>query len=137
MAFERTFQVSWTHLDAMGHMSNTAYLDAAVDVRFMYFTEHGFPPSEFVRLKLGPVARRDEVDYYRELRLLDKASITLRLAGLSEDASRYRFRNEVYRADGELSARITSLGGWLDLAARKLVAPPEALRRALRNLEVP
>ena len=36
---------------------------------------------------------------------------------------------------GELAARITSLGGWLDLAARKLVAPPAPLADALRALE--
>ena len=40
-------------------------------------------------------------------------------------------------ADGDLAARITSLGGWLDLAARKLVAPPEPLAAALRAASAP
>jgi acyl-CoA thioester hydrolase len=136
VSFERPFHVAWNHLDANGHMANTAYLDICVDVRFMYFTERGFPPAEFARLRLGPVVRRDEVDYYRELRLLQPIVVNLSLAGLSEDASRFRIRNEIRRGgDGELAARVTSLGGWFDLAARKLVAPPDTLAEALRSLD--
>ena len=135
MPFERTFQVSWAHLDANAHMANTAYLNVCVDVRMMYFTSQGFAATEFARLRLGPVVRRDEVDYYRELHLLDPIRVTLTLAGLSEDASRFRIRNEIYREDGQLAARVTSLAGWLDIAARKLVAPPETLANALRALD--
>jgi acyl-CoA thioester hydrolase len=135
LIFERSFHVAWAHLDANGHMANTAYLDLAVDVRFMYFTERGFPPSEFARLRLGPVVRRDECDYHRELHLLQPIRVNLLLAGISDDASRFRIRNEVRRDDGELAARITSLGGWFDLGTRKLVAPPETLADALRTLE--
>ena len=135
MPFEKTFHVSWAHLDANAHMANTAFLDIIVDVRFMYFAERGFPASEFARLRIGPVVRRDEVDYYRELHLLQPMKVNFQLAGASDDASRFRIRNEIFRHDGELAARITSLGGWFDLAARKLVAPPPALAEALRSLE--
>lgn len=134
-AFERTFHVAWAHLDANGHMANTAYLDIVVDVRFAYFASKGFPPDEFHRRRIGPVVRRDEVDYHRELRLLDAIRVNVLLAGLSEDASRFRLVNEIRREDGELAARVTSLGGWFDLAARKLVAPPTELAEALRALE--
>jgi len=34
-----------------------------------------------------------------------------------------------------LSARVTSTGGWLDLDARKLIAPPPALLAAMNSLE--
>lgn len=80
--FEARFQVAWAQLDANGHMANTAYLDVAVDVRFMYFASRGFPPAEWARLGIGPVVRRDEVDYRRELRLLDSYSVNFLLAGL-------------------------------------------------------
>jgi acyl-CoA thioester hydrolase len=135
LIFERKFHVAWAHLDANGHMANTAYLDLVVDVRFMYFTQCGFPPEEFARLRIGPVVRRDEVDYLRELRLLQPIAVTMTLDGISDDASRFRIRNEIRREDGELAARVTSLGGWFDLAARKLVAPPEKLAAAVRALE--
>lgn len=135
MAFEITTQVSWAHLDANAHMANTAYLDLAVDARFSYFASCGLPPSEFARLHIGPVVRRDEVDYLRELRLLQPVRVTMALAGLSEDGSRFRIRNEILRPDGAVAARITTTGGWFDLAARKLILPPEKLADAVRKLD--
>jgi acyl-CoA thioester hydrolase len=135
MPFEKSFHVAWAHLDANGHMANTAYLDICVDVRFSYFASQGFAPEDFAKGRIGPVVRRDEVDYYRELHLLQPIRVTLTLAGLSEDASRFRIRNEIFRDDGQVAARVTSLGGWFDLNGRKLVAPPEILATALRALE--
>ena len=135
MPFERTFMVAWEHLDTIGHMANTAYLDLAVNARFLYFESQGFPPSEFAKAGIGPVVRRDEVDYYRELRMLQSVRVSLLIGGLSADASRFRLVNEYRREDGELCARLASQGGWLDLKARKLVAPPEKLAHALHALE--
>ena len=53
--------------------------------------------------------------------------MTLSIAGLAPNASRFRLRNEFIRDDGELSCRVTSVGGWLDLRARKLIVAPRAL----------
>lgn len=132
--FSKTFHVRWGDMDFNAHMGNTAYLDACVDVRLMYFQDHGFSMRELERLRVGPVVLRDELEYFRELRLLDSVRITLELAGLSVDGSRFRLRNEFFRADGALAARVTTLGGWLDLSRRKLTAPPEELANALRLL---
>ena len=135
MSFERTLHVAWAHLDANGHMANTAYLDIVVDVRFMYFSECGFPPEEFHRLGIGPVVRRDEVDYYRELRLMQQIAINMQLAGASDDVSKFKLRHEIRREDGELCARVTTLAGIFDLGSRKLIAPPQGLADALRALD--
>ncbi|HEY2291685.1 MAG TPA: thioesterase family protein [Thermoanaerobaculia bacterium] len=132
--FSRTFHVRWGDMDFNAHMRNTAYLDTAVDVRLMYFAENGFPSSEFERLRLGPVVRRDELEYYREFHLLDPVTVTLELAGISPDGSRFRLRNDFFRQDGTLAARLTSTGGWLDLAQRRLVVPPEAITDLLKAL---
>jgi acyl-CoA thioester hydrolase len=132
--FSRTFHVRWGDMDFNAHMRNTAYLDTAVDVRLMYFAENGFPSSEFERLRLGPVVRRDELEYYREFHLLDPVTITLELAGISPDGSRFRLRNDFLRQDGTLAARLTTTGGWLDLAQRRLVVPPEVLADLLKAL---
>ena len=135
MSFERTLHVAWAHLDANGHMANTAYLDIVVDVRFMYFSECGFPPAEFHRLGIGPVVRRDEVDYYRELRLMQRMTIDMQLAGVSGDASRFKLRHDIRREDGEVAARVTTLAGIFDLGSRKLIVPPEGLAAAIRGLD--
>ncbi len=57
--------------------------------------------------------------------------MTLELAGLADDGSRFRLRQRDPEGEGRLAARITSEGGWMDLVARKLIAPPDDLREAL------
>lgn len=125
---------TWGDMDFNAHMRNTAFLDKSADLRFMFFAEHGLPIDEFLRLGIGPVVRKDEIDYFRELRLLEEIRVTISAAGLSDDGARFIIRNEFWRSDGELAARVTSAGGWLDLNARKLVVPPDALQAALRQL---
>jgi acyl-CoA thioester hydrolase len=74
------------------------------------------------------------VEYRKEVGLLQEIIVTLAIAGHSEDGSRFLLRNEILRTDGTLCAKVTSAGGWLDLAARKLIAPPEALHQAMKSL---
>jgi acyl-CoA thioester hydrolase len=123
-------------MDFNAHMRNTSYLDVSADVRMMYFQEHGFTVPDFEARKIGPAILRDELEYFRELHLLEQIRVTLRSAGLSGDGSRFIMRNEFYRlSDGSLAARVTSTGGWIDQVRRKLVAPPPELRTVLEALE--
>jgi acyl-CoA thioester hydrolase len=133
-AFSKVFHVRWGDMDFNAHMRNTAYLDLSADLRMMFFAEHGFAMREFERLRIGPVILRDELDYFKEMRLLEPLTATLALAGTSADGSRFRFRNEFLRDAGVLAARVTSLAGWLDLTARRLVPPPEPLAKVLAAL---
>jgi acyl-CoA thioester hydrolase len=132
--FEMTFHTRWGDLDSNGHMGNAAYLDVCVDVRFAFFASQGFSLSRFTELAIGPVIFKDEIEYFRELRLLDPVRITLAIAGASEDGSHFRLVNEYYRQDGRLAARLVTTGSWLDLKARKLTRPPEELAAALRAM---
>ena len=120
-SYQASFTVRWGDLDANGHMANTAYLDTCVDVRFGYFAQRGITEAEMRKYQIGPVVRRDEVDYYRELRFLEPFTVDMVLAGLSDDASRFSIQNRFLRGDGKLVARVVSTGGWLDLGARRLV----------------
>lgn len=132
--YSKALVAGWGDMDFNAHMRNTAYLDKAADVRMMFFAEHGFPMAEFSRIRIGPVIAADQIDYFKEVGLLETLSVTLGLAGLSQDGRRFRMRNEFYRQDGKLAARLTSSGLWLDLAARRPVEPPAALRAALEAL---
>lgn len=132
--FTRSFQARWGDMDFNGHMRNTAYLDVSGDVRMMYFEANGFPMRRFEELKVGPVIVRDDLEYFRELRLLEPFEVTLLLAGLTADGMRFRLRNELFDARKKLVARVTSTGGWLDLGARRLTTPPEALAALLSAL---
>jgi acyl-CoA thioester hydrolase len=132
--FSKTFHVRWGDMDFNAHMKNTAYLDLAGDVRMIYFLEHGFPMREFERLCIGPVILRDELEYFREMRLLESVKVNLTLVGVSEDTTRFCLRNEFFREDGKRAARVMSIGGWLDLTARKLTKPPAKLMEILQSL---
>jgi acyl-CoA thioester hydrolase len=132
--FETTLVVGWSDLDQNGHMRNSAFLEKSVDVRMLFFVARGFDVAAFAQLQLGPVVRTDELRYFREVGLLEQLRCTLALAGGSADRSRFMMRNEFYRADGVLAARIDTTGGWLDVATRKLVAPPAAVSAALDTL---
>jgi len=130
--YAKEFLAGWGTMDFNGHLANTAYLDLAADVRMAFFAEHGFPPSEFRRLGLGPVVRKDEVEYFREVGLHDTVTITHAVAAMSPDGARFTLENEFWAPSGERAARVRSAGGWLDLRARKLIVPPPALFAALQ-----
>ena len=131
--YEKMLIAGWADMDFNGHMRNTAYLDKAADIRMMFFAAHGFPMNEFSRLQIGPVGQKDEIVYYREVNLLDEIRVTLALAGLSQDGSRWVLRNEFFRPDSKLAASLTSAGGWLDLRARALIAPPPNLFKTMQD----
>jgi acyl-CoA thioester hydrolase len=131
--YAKQFVVGWGSTDFNGHMANTAYLNLAADVRIAFFAEHGFPPSELRRLAIGPVMRKDELEYFREVGLHDPVTVTYSILALSPDGARFVVENEFWSASGERAAVVRSTGGWLDLKARKLVAPPPALFEAFSS----
>ncbi len=132
--FEKRLIAGWGDMDFNSHMRNTGFLDKSADVRMMFFSENGFPMDEFIRRKIGPVVMKDEIEYFKEVQLLEELRVTLALAGIADDGSRFLMRNEFWRGDGKLAARVSSAGGWLDLSIRKLVAPPPALLATLHSL---
>ncbi|HEX6636567.1 MAG TPA: thioesterase family protein [Steroidobacteraceae bacterium] len=132
--FEKLLTAGWRDMDYNSHMANTAYLDRAADVRMMYFAENGFTADDMLRMRIGPVIMKDEIEYYREVKLLQAIRVGFACAGLAPDGSRFMIRNEFAHADGTRCAVVTSTGGWLDLNARKLIAPPEPLKKAMEAL---
>lgn len=132
--FETTAYVSWGDVDLNGHMFNAAYLVKAVDCRMQFFTLNGFPAEKLLEIAVGPVVMTDELRYFREFKMMDPVVVTLEVAGMASDGSRFRVRNEMYKEDGTHAARVTSVVGWLDLNRRKLTAPPPGLLKALLSL---
>ncbi len=133
-AITKRFLAGWADMDWNSHMANTAYLNKAVDARVLTLAEKGFPLEEFIRLRLGVVVMKDEVEYKREVKWMEEIDISFSVAGLAPDGSRFKVQNEVRRTNGDLAARITSTGGFMDLDARKLVAPPPAVLAAYLSL---
>jgi acyl-CoA thioester hydrolase len=132
--FERQFEVGWRDVDPNGHVANMAYLEYAVDTRIAFFASQGFPPANFLKHGFGPVIKSDFTEYFREVLMLEKLTVTMENGGHSQDGSRFRVINNVYKAYGEPAARVTSIGGWLGLTERKLIEPPEIIRNAWLSL---
>lgn len=124
--YEHEFEVRISDLDLNRHLTSSRYLDYAIHVRFAALGELGVL-RVLETTGLAPVVFRDELDYRRELRPMDRLSVSVELAALSDDAARWRLRHEFVRSDGVLSATIRTDGAWLDLRARKLATPPPEL----------
>ena len=132
--FEKHFQIGWRDVDPNGHVANMVYLEYAVDTRIAFFASQGFPPENFLKHGFGPVIKTDLIEYFREIVMLDDIRVTMENGGHSEDFSRFRVINCIYKSDGELSARVTTVGGWLGLKQRKLIEPPDEIKYAWRTL---
>jgi acyl-CoA thioester hydrolase len=130
---ERRFTVRWGDVDANGHMRNTAYSEFCSDTRISLFLAAGFGWDRFAAAGVGPVILREEIDYLREAAMGDDVRVDVTCGGLSPDAARWVLRHRMWRPDGEEMARVTARGGWLDLARRRLIVPPDALVKVLRD----
>ena len=97
--FEKKFQVGWRHVDPNGHVANMVYLEYAVDTRIAFFASQGFPPMNFVKHGFGPVIKSDLVEYFREAVMLDELRVTNENGGHSEDGSRFRVINNIYKVE--------------------------------------
>ena len=60
----------WADVDQNAHLSSSAFLDMAVDAHMTFVSQQGFAASEFTTRQVGPVVRRDEIEYLREVRLI-------------------------------------------------------------------
>lgn len=130
--YSERFSVGWGEIDGNQHMANRSYLDRAADVRFRFFSSHGYTAQRFAVERIGPAIVRDELSYRRELRLGDSFSVDLRARGLSVDGSRFIIENRFSIDVGDIVAVVVSEGVWFDLEQRKPRVPPPDLEAAVR-----
>jgi acyl-CoA thioester hydrolase len=79
--FEIRFEAGWFHCDANRHLKDMVFLEYAIEARFRYFDEHGFPASAFANHQISAVVLRDKITYKRELHLLNKSRCSSSLPG--------------------------------------------------------
>ena len=127
--YSRTYEIRWSDLDANGHVNWAAYIDAAGDLRYRFFWEHGFPPEKFEQIGMGPVYTAIHAEFLREVRLGETVTINYVAAGFSPNGSRWKVRHEVLKANGKKAVRLELEGVILDLRSRKPTVPiPELLQ---------
>lgn len=127
--YSRAYEIRFSDIDANRHVNYAAYVDAAGDLRYRFFAEHGFPPERFEQLGIGPVYTSITSHFLREVRMGEIVTITFAIAGLSAQGARWKVHHDVLKSNGKKAAILDVEGVILDLTSRKPApATPELLR---------
>ncbi|MFD9126297.1 acyl-CoA thioesterase [Kitasatospora sp. NPDC059571] len=115
--------------DAQGHLNQSVYLQYAEHARWAHLQHAGIRQADLLAAGVGPVVLETTVRYRRELRAGDEVTVTSRFVW--GDGKTFRVEQRIERTDGTLAAEVTAVGGFLDLAARRLVDDPRVPMRDL------
>jgi acyl-CoA thioester hydrolase len=135
MPFEIKFPTIWANFDANAHMRHTAYNDYAAEMRSRFFQENGFSLTEFAKHNIGPILFEENTRFFREIKLGENITANLELIGSSSKFERFKFKHQIIKENGVISAEIKIYGAWIDLTKRKLTVPPQEMITIFENLE--
>jgi acyl-CoA thioester hydrolase len=135
--YSHLYIVRWSDLDANGHMKNTAYVEAGMQVRLAFFAENGFPFTEFQKQGFGPVIFHEDITYLKEIHMLETIRTTFHCSKLSDDGGRFTIVNMLFKEGDVKAAEIITDGAWFDLKTRKLIPPPAKLHELMRSILIP
>ena len=102
-------------------------------MRMMFLSAHGLSTQKLEELHVGPVLFREEAIFKREIKLEDQITVDVALTRANANFSRWSFRHNFIRADGNLAATINIDAAWIDLIKRKLTIPDEFIQRIFEN----
>lgn len=134
-SFRQAVDVRWADCDANQHVRHSAYADFCTHARIEWLKAHGFGFEQFQQYGFGPVIFKEWTEYLKEVKMSERLTVAVYVAGLSEDSSRFRILHEIHKEDGRLAARHEVSGAWFDLRSRKLIPPPAALAEIFAQLE--
>ena len=133
--YSKTYEIRWSDIDANGHVNYAFYIDAAGDLRYRFFIEHGFPPEKFHQLGIGPIYTAIHAQFLREVRMGESVTITYALSGLSLVGTRWKVHHDVLKANGKKAVSIDLEGAILDLLSRKPALPTPELLQAYNLIQ--
>ncbi|MFD9432426.1 acyl-CoA thioesterase [Streptomyces sp. NPDC060002] len=117
--------------DVQGHLNQSVYINYAEHARWALLQAAGITQAGLRAKGVGPVALETTIRYQRELLAGDEVDVTC----LFEwgDGKTFRIRQTITKADGTVSAELTSVGGLLDLTERRMVADPTVYFKELAS----
>ncbi|BCM70387.1 MULTISPECIES: acyl-CoA thioesterase [Streptomyces] len=115
--------------DTQGHLNQAVYLNYVEHARWMLLQAAGITQAALLGRGVGPVALETNIRHLRELLAGDEVDVTCVFEW--GDGKTFRFRQEVRKTDGTVSAEVTSVVGLLDLERRRLVADPREIFKEL------
>jgi acyl-CoA thioester hydrolase len=120
--YSKPYEIRFSDIDANRHVNNAVYVEAAGDVRYRFFAEHGFPPERFEQLGVGPVYTMITTHFLREVRMGESVTITFALTGLSPQGTRWKVHHDVLKSNGKKAVSMDMEGLVFDLVTRQPVA---------------
>ncbi|MER5195173.1 acyl-CoA thioesterase [Streptomyces sp. NPDC002755] len=108
--------------DVQGHLNQSVYINYAEHARWALLQAAGITQAGLRAKGVGPVALETTIRYRRELLAGDEVDVTCVFEW--GDGKTFRIRQTITKADGTVSAELTSVGGLLDLTERRMVAEP-------------
>lgn len=127
-AYTMPYEVRWTDIDANRHVRYSAYIDAAAELRYRFFAQHGLPPEAFDKLGVGPVYTSLTANFFREVRQGETLTINYLLNGLSPSGMRWRVQHDFLKANRKKAVTILLEGTILNLTTREPSVPtPEIM----------
>ncbi|QJT04951.1 acyl-CoA thioesterase [Streptomyces asoensis] len=115
--------------DVQGHLNQSVYINYAEHARWSLLQAAGITQAGLLSKGVGPVALETTIRYQRELLAGDEVDVTCVFEW--GGGKTFRIRQTIRKADGTVSAELTSVGGLLDLEERRMVADPTAYFKEL------
>ncbi|MFC4498039.1 MULTISPECIES: acyl-CoA thioesterase [Streptomyces] len=115
--------------DVQGHVNQAVYINYAEHARWSLLQAAGVSQAALVDRGVGPVGLETTIRYKRELLAGDEVDVTCTFEWGT--GKTFRIQQSIVRADGTVAAELESVGGLLDLKARRMVADPRSYFKEL------
>ena len=131
--FTKEFEIRWNDLDANMHLGNSSYIEFMSHTRMAFFTEQGIGIEEMKAYGLGPIVFYEHIYYFKEALLGTPITVSLEIAGHSEDGRFVIIEHNFYDAHGKHLTHAEMLFSWINLKTRKLGVVPTRLLDTIKS----
>ena len=133
----KEFEVRWSDVDANRHLANSAYINYMSHTRMAFLWEIGLNQKNLAQHQIGPVVFFEHMYYFKEVFPGRPITVSLEVAGMSEDGKFFEFYHNFYDAKGKNVAHCEMMGAWISLKTRNLVSLPDTLLAIFNTFEKP
>ena len=122
--YEYKLQIKETHLDSYRHVNNATYVQLYEEARwdFLTLSDNGFDVIH--ETQKGPVVLEINVKYRKELN--NREWITITSYDFSIRGNIMKLKHQMIKENGDVASEAELTFGFMDLAERKLIVPPES-----------
>lgn len=125
--FTKEISIRWSDLDPNFHLRHSAYYDFGAQHRVEVLAQEGLTLHAMKENYIGPILFKEECVFRKEIHLHNTITISTKIAKMRADASRWTIVHELTNENGELCAKISVDGAWMDTKLRKLATPTPAI----------